>query len=117
MDYTSSVSTRVSNALLIGDIIGMLLAGLVCDRINRKAALLGSTLIIMFGATLGTVAHGANGSIRGLFWFLTFARAITGVGVGGEYPASSTSASEAADEKRATMRGPSKFVARTLIAY
>ncbi|KAH9042366.1 hypothetical protein EDB84DRAFT_1436424 [Lactarius hengduanensis] len=28
-------------------------------------------------ATLGTAAHGAHGSSKGLFWFLTFARGLT----------------------------------------
>lgn len=80
--------------------------GLVCDRMGRKVALVGTTLMIVLGATLGTAAHGAHGSAQGLFWFLTFARGITGIGVGGEYPASSTSASEAANEKMVKNRGP-----------
>jgi len=105
-DYTSDVSTRVSNSLLVGAIIGQILVGLVCDRIGRKVALVGTTLLIVIGATLGTAAHGAHGSVQGLFWFLTFARGLTGVGVGGEYPASSTSASEAANEKMIHNRGP-----------
>ncbi|KAI9572870.1 major facilitator superfamily domain-containing protein [Boletus coccyginus] len=104
--YTSDVSTRVSNALLVGAIIGQVIVGLVCDRMGRKVALVGTTLLIVLGATLGTAAHGANGSPAGLFWFLTIARGITGVGVGGEYPASSTSASEAANEKSVQNRGP-----------
>lgn len=75
-------------------------------------------------AALGTAAHGAHGSVQGFFWFLTIARGITGVvslsyirgnsnwklflqGVGGEYPASSTSASEAANEQMVKYRGPS----------
>ncbi|THH20859.1 hypothetical protein EW146_g582 [Bondarzewia mesenterica] len=105
-DYTSSVSTRVSNSLLVGAIIGQVIVGLVCDRVGRKVALVSTTLLIVLGATLGTVAHGAHGSVQGLFWFLTFARGITGIGVGGEYPASSTSASEAANEKMIKHRGP-----------
>jgi len=105
-DYTSAVSTRVSNALLVGAIIGQLIVGLICDRVGRKVALVSTTLLIVLGATLGTAAHGANGSPLGLFWFLTVARGITGVGVGGEYPASSTSASEAANEKSIKNRGP-----------
>jgi MFS family permease len=96
-DYTSSVSTRVSNALLVGKhahlnleialalplypgaIIGQLIVGLVCDRMGRKVALVFTTLVIVLGATLGTAAHGAHGSAKGLFWFLTFARGITGI--------------------------------------
>ncbi|KAI0756683.1 MFS Git1p-like glycerophosphoinositol permease [Daedaleopsis nitida] len=105
-DYTPDVSTRVSNALLVGAVLGQISVGLLCDRIGRKAALVATTLLIVIGATLGTAAHGAHGSVQGLFWFLTVARGITGVGVGGEYPASSTSASEAANEKLLKNRGP-----------
>lgn len=46
---------------------------------GRKVALVFTTLVIVFGATLGTVANGAHGSAKGLFWFLTFARGITGI--------------------------------------
>ncbi|KAI0931919.1 hypothetical protein AcW1_000807 [Taiwanofungus camphoratus] len=105
-EYTSSVSTRVSNALLVGEILGQVFVGLICDRVGRKAGLVITTLFIVIGAILATAAHGAHGSIPGLFWFLTFARGITGVGTGGEYPASSTSASEAANEKMIKNRGP-----------
>jgi MFS family permease len=97
-DYTPEVSTRVSNALLVGlctyirlcsakalplrslgAIIGQLFVGLVCDRIGRKVALIFTTLLIVLGATLCTAAHGAHGSAKGLFWFLTFARGLTGI--------------------------------------
>ncbi|KAI0361268.1 MFS Git1p-like glycerophosphoinositol permease [Trametes cingulata] len=105
-DYTSDVSTRVSNALLVGAVLGQVSVGLLCDRIGRKAALVATTVLIIIGATIGTAAHGAHGSVQGLFWCLTVARGITGVGVGGEYPASSTSASEAANEKVLKQRGP-----------
>ena len=60
-------------------IIGQVIVGLICDRIGRKAALVITTLLIVIGATIGTAAHGANGSVSGLFWCLTFARGITGV--------------------------------------
>jgi len=105
-EYTSPVSTRVSNALLVGEVIGQVIVGLICDRIGRKAALVITTLFIIIGGILATAAHGAHGSPQGLFWFMTFARGITGVGTGGEYPASSTSASEAANEKMVGSRGP-----------
>ena len=101
-DYTPAVATRVSNALLVGPcilymslpkhtfrlgaIIGQLFVGLVCDRIGRQAALVFTTLVIVLGATLGTAAHGAHASAAGLFWFLTFARGLTGiVCTGGHY--------------------------------
>ncbi|KAK7058872.1 Plasma membrane permease, mediates uptake of glycerophosphoinositol and glycerophosphocholine [Paramarasmius palmivorus] len=103
-DYTSAVSTRVSNALLVGAVLGQVFVGLICDRIGRKVALVSTTGLIVLGATLATAANASTPS--GLFWFLTVARGVTGVGVGGEYPASSTSASEAANEKMLKSRGP-----------
>lgn len=62
-----------------GAVLGQVSVGLLCDRIGRKAALVATTLLIVVGAILGTAAHGANGSVQGLFWFLTVARGITGV--------------------------------------
>lgn len=122
--YTSTVSTRVSNALLVGAIIGQITvgmslslclsslrflslhyAGLICDRIGRKTAIVATTLMIVLGATLAT-ASSPTSNLHAMFWMLTVARGITGVGVGGEYPASSTSASEAANEKFGKNRGP-----------
>ncbi|KAF8884332.1 MFS Git1p-related glycerophosphoinositol permease [Infundibulicybe gibba] len=114
-EYTASVSTRVSNSLLVGDIIGQLFVGLLCDRVGRKAALVSTTALIVLGGTLATAAHGAGGSPAGLFWFLTFARGITGVGVGGEYPASGTSASEAINEKTVKYRGPVFIMASNFV--
>ena len=61
----------------LGEVIGQVFVGLICDRIGRKFALVGTTLTIVIGAILGTAAHGAHGSPQGLFWFLTFARGIT----------------------------------------
>ncbi|CCL98978.1 uncharacterized protein FIBRA_00986 [Fibroporia radiculosa] len=104
--YTSAVSTRVSNALLVGEILGQLLVGVLCDRVGRKAGFVITTSLIVLGATLATVAYGAHGSVAGLFWALSIARGITGVGTGGEYPASSTSASEAINERTIKQRGP-----------
>ncbi|KAJ3868743.1 major facilitator superfamily domain-containing protein [Lentinula novae-zelandiae] len=103
-EYSSTVSTRVSNALLVGAVLGQVFVGLICDRIGRKVALFATTALIVFGATLATAAHASTPA--GLFWFLTVARGITGVGVGGEYPAGSTSASEAANERSPKNRGP-----------
>ncbi|TFY67166.1 hypothetical protein EVJ58_g1802 [Rhodofomes roseus] len=107
-DLIFGICSRVATAdeYHTGEIIGQVFVGLICDRIGRKAALVITTLLIVIGAILATAAHGAHGSVSGLLWFVAIARGITGVGVGGEYPASSTSASEAANEKMAKNRGP-----------
>ncbi|OJJ46960.1 hypothetical protein ASPZODRAFT_141735 [Penicilliopsis zonata CBS 506.65] len=97
-------STRVSNALLIGEIIGQITIGLTCDYMGRKAAIVFTTLMIVIGGILATASNGAT--IKDMFWMMTVARGIVGFGTGGEYPASSTSASEAANELTPKQRGP-----------
>ena len=73
--------------------------GLICDRIGRKAGVTVTTTLLVVGAIFATAAVPVNGKPENMFWWLTLARGCVGVGVGGEYPASSTSASEAANEK------------------
>ncbi|KAI2621376.1 putative glycerophosphoinositol permease [Xylaria nigripes] len=102
--YTSTFSTQVSNALLVGEILGQITIGLVCDYLGRKWAILITTALIVIGGILGTAASASTPV--GLFWFLTIARGITGFGTGGEYPASSVSASEAANDRMLKYRGP-----------
>ncbi|KAJ4865179.1 sugar transporter domain-containing protein [Trichoderma breve] len=102
--YTSTVSTRVSNSLLVGAILGQVTIGLTCDYLGRKTAIVATTLLIVIGGILATAAHGVT--IDGMFWMLTVARGIVGFGVGGEYPAASTSSSEAANERTLDKRGP-----------
>lgn len=105
-EYTSSVSTRVSNALLVGEVLGQIVIGVTCDYMGRKVAIVLTTLMIVVGGILATASHGTT--LDGMFWMMTVARGIVGFGTGGEYPASSTSASEAANEHQSTSdkRGP-----------
>ena len=102
--YTAAVSTQVSNALLVGEIIGQIVIGLTCDYLGRKVAIVTTTMMIVVGGILATASHGIT--INGMFWMLTISRGIVGFGTGGEYPASSTSASEAANEYTLKRRGP-----------
>jgi MFS family permease len=44
--YTSSMSTQVSNALLVGEIFGQVTVGLTCDYLGRKFAIILTTLMI-----------------------------------------------------------------------
>ncbi|KAL8290051.1 hypothetical protein RQP46_002990 [Phenoliferia psychrophenolica] len=104
--YTSHYSTQLSNALTVGTILGQISIGYLCDVKGRKWGIVTSTVLIVIGIILVTAAHGAHGSFEGFLWFFTIARGITGVGLGGEYPSCSTSASEAANEKAMKQRGP-----------
>ncbi|KAF7896691.1 uncharacterized protein EAF01_009094 [Botrytis porri] len=103
-EYTAATSTRVSNSLLVGEIFDQVTIGLTCDYFGRKFAIIATTLTIVFGGILATASKGVT--IDGMFWMITVARGIIGFGVGGEYPASSTSASEAANEHAPKNRGP-----------
>ncbi|KAK2590216.1 Plasma membrane permease, mediates uptake of glycerophosphoinositol and glycerophosphocholine [Conoideocrella luteorostrata] len=103
-EYTPEVSTRVSNSLLVGEILGQVIVGLTCDYMGRKTAIILTTLLIVVGGIMATASHGVT--IDGMFWMLTISRGIVGFGAGGEYPAASTSASEAANEHTPKHRGP-----------
>lgn len=76
----------------------------VCACSHHSLYMFISLTLLVFGGILATASNGY--SIIGMFWMLTVARGITGFGTGGEYPASSTSASEAANDKRLEQRGP-----------
>lgn len=94
--YTSAVKTRVSNSLLVGEILGQIGIGLTCDYLGRKWAIVSTTVLIVVGSILATAAHGVT--TLGMFWMLVVCRGAIGVGVGGEYSACSSSTSEAANE-------------------
>ncbi|ESW98862.1 hypothetical protein KL918_001748 [Ogataea parapolymorpha] len=94
--YDSTMKTRVSNALLVGAVLGQVVVGVTGDYFGRKWAILTTTLMIVVGTILATASHGVT--TEGMFWMMIVARGITGFGVGGEYPASSTAASESANE-------------------
>lgn len=108
--YSSEVSTRVSNALLVGAVLGQVIVGVICDRIGRKSAIILSTMVLLLGAIFATAASPIHGSLSALFWWLTVTRGAVGFGVGAEYPVSSASASEAANERYGQKKRSTIFV-------
>lgn len=115
----------------------MIVVGLVCDRIGRKSAILGTTLMIVspagrpsplraaaddgflphpqvLGGIIATASAGPTPA--GLFWMMTVARGIVGFGTGGEYPASSTSAIEGANATSPKSRGPMFICVTNLVS-
>ncbi|KAF4860586.1 Glycerophosphoinositol permease 1 [Colletotrichum siamense] len=95
-ELTDTIYQRLSNAFLIGMIVGMLLFGVVVDQLGRKTGAVATTVLLVLGITLSTAASGTNPT--GMFWMLIVARGIAGVGAGGEYPVSGAGAAEATDE-------------------
>lgn len=77
--------------------------GLVIDRIGRKIGLISTTFLVILGAALSAASSGKDPT--GLLWMMIISRGVLGVGVGGEYPCSSVSAGESADEVAPGRRG------------
>jgi len=73
----------------VGTILGQISIGLLCDYKGRKWGIVLSTICIVVGVILATAAHGSGNDLRrnftGFIWFLTVARGLTGIGVGGEH--------------------------------
>ncbi|KAL2883310.1 hypothetical protein SGCOL_000989 [Colletotrichum sp. CLE4] len=95
-DLTTTIYQRLSNAFLIGMIVGMILFGVISDQLGRKTGAVATTILLVLGITLSTAASGTT--TTGMFWMLIIARGIAGVGAGGEYPVSGAGAAEATDE-------------------
>lgn len=93
---TSEVYQRLSNAFLIGMIVGMLLFGVVVDQLGRKTGAVATTVLLVTGLVLSAASSGKDAT--GLFWMMIVARGVAGVGAGGEYPVSGAGAAEATDE-------------------
>ena len=96
VSLTDSIYSRLSNAFLIGMIIGMLLFGVLVDQLGRKTGAVATTALLVLGIALSAGASGTTET--GMFWMLIVARGIAGVGAGGEYPVSGAGAAEATDE-------------------
>ncbi|CAK0783592.1 hypothetical protein CVIRNUC_006791 [Coccomyxa viridis] len=73
----------------------MLSVGFIADRIGRKRGSIMTASIMFVGAVLLTASDAPT--INGLFLMFVIVQAIYGVGVGGEYPVASSSASERAN--------------------
>lgn len=81
---TNAMYSRLSNAFLIGMIVGMVMFGYVADQFGRKTGAVATTLLLTLGVIMSTAANGKSES--GLLWMLVISRGIAGVGAGGEYP-------------------------------
>lgn len=94
--YTDDMKTNVSNASLVGTIFGQVAIGMTCDYLGRKWSIVTATIFLIIGTIMCAASHGKT--VNGLLWMLIISRGVTGFGIGAEYPSSSISASEAANE-------------------
>lgn len=101
--FNTTMKSRLSYSMFVGAIVGQLSFGLIIDRVGRKIGLVSTTLLVIIGAALSAASSGTTPN--GLLWMMIIARGVLGVGVGGEYPCSSVSAGESADEVAPGKRG------------
>ncbi|CAH2350975.1 glycerophosphoinositol transporter 1 [[Candida] railenensis] len=95
-EYNAYMKTTVSYASTVGTIFGQVAVGLTTDYMGRKWSIVTATLFLILGTIMCAASHGKT--VNGLLWMLTISRGVTGFGIGAEYPSSSVSASEAANE-------------------
>lgn len=91
-----ATQSQLTNAFIIGLILGMLAFGFISDRLGRKSGAVLTTLFLSVGIVMTAVSHGT--SDKGLFWMLTVSRGIAGFGAGGEYPVSGAGTAESTDD-------------------
>lgn len=114
--YTSAIQTRISNALLVGAVIGIVVLGYFCDIFSRKGGLWITSGLVVIGSLLATLTFQVDSSTHNMLWYLTIARGIAGVGVGGEYPSSAAAALESSNENFDSKRGPIQILTSTMQA-
>ncbi|KAJ3065292.1 Plasma membrane permease, mediates uptake of glycerophosphoinositol and glycerophosphocholine [Podochytrium sp. JEL0797] len=115
-EYPAQMSANIQNFYLVAMILGQISVGLVVDRLGRKTGLMITTCAIILGAILCSAAGPASQPAT-FFWVLAVCRGITGFGTGGEYPASSASASEAADESMKRRGGVFILVTNLVLSF
>ncbi|KAI4592615.1 Plasma membrane permease, mediates uptake of glycerophosphoinositol and glycerophosphocholine [Pestalotiopsis sp. 9143b] len=113
--YTSAVQTRISNSLLVGSVIGIVLFGYLADKFSRKGGMLVTSGLVVIGSLMSTLAFQVDGT-NAMLWYMTIARGAAGVGVGGEYPTSAAAALEGSQEHFNSQRGPIQVLISTLQA-
>lgn len=91
------MKTRISNSLLVGAILGVVVLGYTSDMFSRKAGLLVTSSLVAIGSLMSTVALQVNPS-QNMLWYFVIARGIAGFGVGGEYPPSAAAGIEESDD-------------------
>ncbi|KAL4943026.1 hypothetical protein BDV06DRAFT_151308 [Aspergillus oleicola] len=113
--YSSSMQTRISNSLIIGAILGVVVLGYVSDMVSRRAGLLFTSGLVTVATLMAALALQVHPSYN-MLWFFVIVRGICGFGVGGEYPPSAAAGLEESDDFKRPYRGPVFVSFTTLMA-
>lgn len=57
---SSTIKGRLANSYLIGEIFGMLVFGVLIDRIGRRTGVVAATAFLILGVALAAAAHGKS---------------------------------------------------------
>lgn len=90
------MKTRISNSLIIGAILGVVVLGYTSDMFSRRSGLLLTSSLVVVGTLMSTVALTVYPS-HDMLWYFVIARGIAGFGVGGEYPPTAAAGIEESD--------------------
>ena len=80
-DLSTEMYSRLSNAFIVGMIVGMLGFGYISDRLGRKSGAVLTTSLLVLGIAMSAASSGKDE--LGMFWMLVISRGIAGVGAGG----------------------------------
>jgi MFS family permease len=91
------MKTRISNSLIIGAILGVVVLGHTSDMFSRRSGLLFTSSLVAIATLLAILALQVHPS-ENMLWYFVVVRGIAGFGVGGEYPPSAAAGLEESDE-------------------
>jgi PHS family inorganic phosphate transporter-like MFS transporter len=99
-DHCKTAVTTVGTASLVGAIVGQLTFGYVGDCLGRGRALQLTMVLTIGGALVSAFAVPLDSNNpESVFTFVSIARLILGIGVGGVYPLAATIAAESSDNQ------------------
>lgn len=89
-ETSSEKLTYINIVTLTGTLVGQVAFGFLADKKGRKT-MYGIELLLLIASTLGVVmsSEGHNGSMSVFAWLIWW-RLMVGIGVGADYPVSTT---------------------------
>jgi PHS family inorganic phosphate transporter-like MFS transporter len=97
MGFSKSSKALIASATSIGAVFGMLLFGVIGDRVGRRAGVLVTGSLVAIGSVLSAIC--VRSETVSLMTQMTIYRTLLGLGIGGEYPLSASMASESSEAK------------------